>query len=208
MYTPAHFAEQRPDVLHGLIREFALGTLVTSGPDGPQLTLAPMFLDSERNVLRCHLAKANPQTADIEGQKAVVLFQGPSHYVSPGWYPSKVEHGKVVPTWNYIAVEVRGVCARHDDRNWLIRHVTELTESQESAFDSPWQVSDAPADYIDGLTRAIVGVEIAIESITGKWKLSQNRPLADRDGVVSGLTARQTRRSLELAERMGIAGDD
>lgn len=208
MYTPAQFAEERPAVLHALIREFALGTLVTAGPDGPQASLVPMFLDAGRNALRCHLAKSNPHAAAIGGQKALILFQGPSDYVSPSWYPAKAEHGKVVPTWNYCAVEVRGVCTRVEDSEWLVRHVTELTAQQEAAFDLPWAVSDAPKDFIDGLARAIVGVEVAIESMSGKWKLSQNRSRQDRDGAISGLKARRTHRSLELAARMEIAGDD
>jgi transcriptional regulator len=173
MYNPVSFAETRPDVLHAFIRAHSLGALVTIGPDGPEATHLPLFLDAGGEVLRCHMARANPQWQRLQaGGRALVIFGGADHYITPNWYPSRREHGKVVPTWNYVAVHVTGVARLFEDTPSLMRHLNELTDSAEAGFAEPWSVGDAPADYVEGMAKAIVGVEIAVERIEGKWKMS------------------------------------
>ena len=194
MYLPAHFEEKRPEVLHELVRTHPLGLLVTLADGGLQANSVPFFLDADPaggpGVLRAHVARANSlwreTRADVE---ALVVFQGPQAYVSPGWYPSKGEHGKVVPTWNYVMVQARGTLRAIDDARWVHAFVTRLTDHHEAALPKPWAVTDAPADFVDTMTRAIVGVEITLSALTGKWKVSQNRSAADRAGVASGLRA-------------------
>jgi len=207
MYNPDFFAETRLDVLHAFIRAHPLGILVTNGADGPEATHLPLFLDSTLDtgagLLRCHMARANPQWQRLEaGGRALVIFSGPDHYVTPNWYPSKREHGKVVPTWNYLAVHVAGAARIFDDTPSLIRHLHELTDSQEAGFAEPWSVADAPPGYIEAMAKAIVGVEIAVEQIEGKRKLSQNRSEDDRQGVIAGLDALGSHASQEMANLM------
>jgi transcriptional regulator len=203
MYNPAPFAEERIDILHDLISRHPLGILVTCGVDGPEATHVPVILHpgiGSNGVLRCHLARANAHWKSLETAASVLaIFQGAQHYITPSWYPSKREHGKVVPTWNYLAVHVRGRARLFEDKAHLLEHLRELTAHNEASFESPWSVSDAPADYVRGLSRAIVGVEISIDSIEGKWKVSQNRPETDRRGVVEGLTSVHSAASLEMA---------
>jgi transcriptional regulator len=204
MYLPAHFEEKRPEVLHELVRTHPLGLLVTLASAGLQANSVPFFLDADPaggpGILRAHVARANPlwheARADVE---ALVVFQGPQAYVSPGWYPSKAEHGKVVPTWNYVMVQARGVLRAIDDPAWVHALVSRLTTHHEAAQAKPWAVTDAPAPYIDTMTRAIVGIEIVLTALTGKWKVSQNRSAADRAGVASGLAAAGDADSAALA---------
>jgi len=194
MYLPAHFEEKRPEVLAELVRTHPLGLLVTLADAGLQANSIPFFLDADPaggpGILRAHVARANPlwreARTDVE---ALVVFQGPQAYVSPGWYPSKAEHGKVVPTWNYVMVQARGLLRAIDDAAWVHALVSRLTTHHEAAQAKPWAVTDAPAPYIDTMTRAIVGIEIVLTALTGKWKVSQNRSTADRAGVAGGLTA-------------------
>ena len=194
MYLPAHFAESRPDVLATLVRSHPFGLLVTQNSDGGiDANSIPFVLDpgtaGTPGVLRGHVARANPLWQTARGDvDSLVVFQGPQGYVSPAWYPSKAEHGKVVPTWNYVMVQARGKLRAIDDADWLRGFVTRLTERHEGGRAAPWAVSDAPADYVATMLRAIVGIEITLTSLTGKWKVSQNRPAADRAGVVAGLT--------------------
>jgi transcriptional regulator len=203
MYNPASFAETRLDVLHAFIRDHPLGTLVTNGPDGPEATHLPLFLDAPAGLLRCHMARANPHWHRLEyDARVLVIFAGADHYITPNWYPSKREEGKVVPTWNYTAVHAAGVARLFEDTTSLIRHLGELTDSQEVGFAEPWSVADAPPDYVEGMTKAIVGVEIAVDRIEGKWKLSQNRSAVDQDGVIAGLDAVGSNASLEMANLM------
>jgi transcriptional regulator len=203
MYNPAPFAESRIDVLHAFIRQHPLAALVTYDSGGLEATHVPMFLDSQpepRGLLRCHLARANPQWRILESSPSVLaIFRGAQHYITPSWYATKREHGKVVPTWNYVAVHVWGKAKLFEEQADLLRHLKELTDRNESAFAQPWSVDDAPKDYIDALSTAIVGVEISIERIEGKWKASQNRPPADRRGVIEGLEALHSPQSLEMA---------
>ena len=193
MYQPPHFKETRPEALHGLIRTHPLGLLISNGVDGPIANAIPFLLDADiapSGRLRAHLAKANPQwkrLADNPASPVLVVFQGADAYVTPSWYETKRETGKVVPTWNYAIVQVRGTVRVIEDGEWIAQQITELTVSQEGGRSAPWAVTDAPATYIQSQIKGIVGLEIAITSIEGKWKVSQNRPVADRVGVAEGL---------------------
>lgn len=190
MYTPSAFREDRPGVLRDLIRKHPLATLVTGGRDGLTANLVPFVLltTAEGDLLRAHMARANEQFASLrEGGEALVIFQGPEAYVSPTWYPSKKEHGKVVPTWNYVVVQAWGKPRVVEDRDWLLEQINMLTTAQEAGRRDPWTVADAPADYIDAQIRGIAGVEIPVSRIEGKWKASQNQPKANRRGVAQGL---------------------
>jgi len=192
MYLPAHFEETRPELLHDLIGQHPLGLLITLADAGLQANPIPFLLDAGTGggpaVLRGHVARANPVWRDARADvAALVVFQGPQAYVSPSFYPSKAEHGKVVPTWNYITVQARGTLRAIDDPTWVRGLVTRLTDRHEAPRPKPWAVSDAPDDYIATMLRAIVGIEIELTALTGKWKVSQNRSTADRNGVAEGL---------------------
>lgn len=190
MYAPPAFREDRPEYLHAAIRAHPLATLVTHGPSGLTANLVPFTLVTAdgRDLLRAHLARANPQLADLRaGGEALVLFQGPQAYVTPSWYPSKQVHGKVVPTWNYILVQARGRPELIDDAAWLRAQIDDLTALREADRPAPWSVADAPPDFVAAQLKGIAGVEIPIERIEGKWKASQNQPEANRAGVVAGL---------------------
>jgi transcriptional regulator len=193
MYIPADFKEERIETLHALIRAQPLATLVTLGADGLIASHVPLEIDPDPapfGTLRGHLARGNPQWRDAKlDTEALAIFQGPAAYVSPSWYATKRESGKVVPTWNYAVVHARGRLAIHDDPVWLGALVRRLTESQERRFAESWKVEDAPADFIDRQLKAIVGIEMRLARLDGKWKMSQNRPAADREGVVGGLEA-------------------
>ena len=192
MYVPASFAESDRAVLMDFIAAHPLGTLVTGSPaHGLYATHLPLHLDPSRGphgVLQGHMARANPHHRKaVDTTDALVVFHGPDAYITPAWYPAKSRHGKVVPTWNYIAVHVQGTVRFIEDRNALLRHLHTLTDVHEAAQAHPWAVDDAPASYIEQQLAAIVGVEIEIAHIEGKWKLSQNRADDDIDGVVHGL---------------------
>jgi transcriptional regulator len=193
MYQPPHFKETRPEVLHGLIRAHPLGLLISNGVDGPIANAIPFLLDADiapNGRLRAHLAKANAQwklLADNPASPVLIVFQGADAYVTPSWYETKRETGKVVPTWNYAIVQVRGTVRVIEDGEWIAQQITELTASQEGSRSAPWAVTDAPATYIQSQIKGIVGLEITVTSIEGKWKVSQNRPVADRVGVAQGL---------------------
>lgn len=193
MYLPAPFAESRLDVLHDLIRMHPLGLLVSAGAQGLVADPIPFLVyagEGEFGTLRAHLARANPHGRALQGvDDCLIVFTGPQGYITPSWYAAKAEHGKVVPTWNYAAVHAWGKPRVIDDAAWLLRFLRDLTQSQEQARTAPWAVEDAPADFVDGLLRAVVGVEIPIRRIEGKFKMSQNRPMPDRVGVVEGLRA-------------------
>ena len=190
MYQPPHFREDRIEVQHGLIRAHPLGLLITAGPGGLIANPFPFLLDperSEKGTLRLHIARANPQWHELEAiEECLVVFQGPQDYVTPSWYATKRETGKVVPTWNYATVHSWGRPRIMNDDAWLRRQIEDLTRSRESQRAEPWHVDDAPADFVKAQMRGIVGVEIVISRIEGKWKMSQNRPVADRLGVIAG----------------------
>jgi transcriptional regulator len=194
MYVPAHFEETRVEVMHRLMAEHPLAAVVTVGSDGLDANHIPLELEPQEStlgILRGHVARANPLWRDFsQDLGALALFQGPQTYVSPNWYPTKAETGKVVPTWNYIVVHARGPLRIIEDRNWLRSLVGRLTDRHEAAAGAtPWKVSDAPEDFIEKQLGAIVGIEITITKMTGKWKTSQNRNVADREGVASALAA-------------------
>lgn len=194
MYLPKTFEETRLDVLHDLIRAYPLGTWVSAKASELDVHHIPFVLDSECGELGTlfgHVARANPIWKASAGVLPhVVIFRGPQAYVSPSWYPSKHEHGKAVPTWNYAVVAAHGRPDYIDDPAWLYAHLRGLTEAQEASQALPWHIEDAPADFMEKMVSAIVGVAIPIQRIEGKWKTSQNRQDADRMGVVAGLTAK------------------
>ena len=193
MYRPPAFREDRLEVLHALIESHRLGTIVTHSGNGLEANLVPFILDSSRGpygTLKAHLARANDQLAAFEaGHEALVIFQGPESYITPSWYPSKLEHGKVVPTWNYVLVEARGRPQVIEEPSWLMTQISELTAANEGNRPAPWSVSDAPEPFVAAQLKGIFGIEIEIARIEGKWKTSQNRPEADRVGVAEGLNA-------------------
>lgn len=193
MYLPKHFEENDTAVLRALIAAHPLGTLVTQHEGKLVADHIPFHLDptyGEQGTLLAHVARANPVWKTLVGNsgESLVIFQGAQAYISPSWYPSKHEHGKAVPTWNYAVVHAHGVARALDDPTWLLPFVTRLTNIHEAGKAVPWQVSDAPADYIDSMIKAIVGIEIPLTKLIGKWKVSQNRPEPDKLGVIAGLT--------------------
>ncbi|MBN9417135.1 hypothetical protein ABS71_22020 [bacterium SCN 62-11] len=187
MYCPVAYQVQEVEELHHFLRVHPLGLLVSVTGEAAEANLIPFYLDADQGMLRGHLSKANGQRA-LAGQ-VLVVFQGPQAYVTPSWYASKQHHGKVVPTWNYSMVQVRGSARVVDDPEWLRRHVSELTDFFEQTQGQPWAVADAPEAYLQGQLKGIVGVEISMDSLQGKWKMSQNRSAEDRAGVAAGLRA-------------------
>jgi transcriptional regulator len=193
MYVPAHFLEERLPVLHQAMREVRLPTLVTMGGEGLEASHLPLWLEAEEGgngALYGHLAKANGQWKRVtEETPALAIFLGPEAYVTPSYYPSKQEHGKAVPTWNYLAVHAYGRLEFFEDAERLTWLLGKLTERHEAGRADPWAMADAPADYLASMLKAIVGFRLPIERLEGKWKLSQNRTPEDRAGVVKGLLA-------------------
>ncbi len=192
MYQPSAFREEHLETLHALIRAHPLATLITAGTSGLIANLVPFILSDAgvKGTLRAHIAKANDQVDALKaGAESLVVFHGPEAYITPSWYASKKEHGRVVPTWNYVVVQVRGTPRIIEDPVWIRAQITDLTSGQENQRAEPWKVTDAPEPFIQEQIRAIIGVEIPILSIEGKWKVSQNRSAADRRGVYEGLLA-------------------
>ncbi len=197
MYQPPHFREDRIEVQHGLIRSHPLGLLITAGPGGLQANPIPFLVygdQSAQGTLRAHMARGNPQWRELAAvEECLVVFQGPQRYVTPSWYPTKQEHGKVVPTWNYVTVHAWGAPRVIEDTAWLRRQIEDLTNLNEGGLlkkgvlPKPWKVDDAPEQYLASQMKGIIGIEIPIFKIEGKWKVSQNRPEVDRAGVVAGL---------------------
>lgn len=193
MYNPPHFAQNSHEAIVDLIRQANIGELVTLGADGLLASTVPLLWepDGEHGRLVGHLARANQQWKTTDASvEALVIFRTVDAYVSPSYYASKAEHGKVVPTWNYVSVHARGPLVIHDDREWVRALVSRLTTRHEEDRETPWSIDDAPADFIDKQLAAIVGIEIPITALEGKQKLSQNRPAADIEGVITGLQSR------------------
>jgi transcriptional regulator len=191
VYIPSLFNEGRIDVLHDAIRASGLATLVTITQDGLIASHIPLLLNPEPapyGTLLGHLARPNPQARGAIGE-ALAIFHGPDAYITPSWYATKRETGKVVPTWNYVAIHAAGPIEFFDDTDRLLDIVTRLTEKQEAGRTAPWAVSDAPANFVQGMLKGIVGFAIPLTRLEGKWKMSQNRPAEDRAGVVAGLAA-------------------
>jgi len=203
MYVPTHFEERDIGVLHALIRSYPLGAWVAQVDQTLVANHIPFLVESTRGeygTLVGHVARANPIWKSFSKEVAsLVIFQGPQTYITPSWYPTKHAHGKAVPTWNYAVVHAHGVPRAIEDRDWLLKHVTQLSDLQESERAVPWSVSDAPPDYIDTMLKAIVGVEIPISTVVGKWKTSQNRPLPDKLKIIAGLCERGDGNSRQMA---------
>jgi len=208
MYLPSHFREDRVPVLHALIRAHPLATLVTLGPDGLTADHIPMEIEpgGPLGVLRGHVARANPVWQSARSDvHALAIFQAAQGYVTPAWYATKAESGKVVPTWNYAVVHASGPLRAIDDPAWLRGFVTRLTDHHEGQRPDlrgaePWRVTDAPDDYVERQLGGIVGIEIPLARLEGKWKMSQNRTAEDRAAVVAGLRAAGDPASLALAD--------
>ena len=212
MYQPPHFREGDLVTQHALIRAHPLGLLITAGPGGPMANPVPFLLDSgmsTRGTLQVHVAKANPQWREIAaGAGPLVVFQGADSYITPSWYATKQETGKVVPTWNYAIVQVRGTARVVSDGDWLRTQIGKLTGGHEGKRSAPWTVEDAPETYIASQIKGIIGVEIEITDIDGKWKVSQNRPASDIAGVEAGLQdpseAHANAEMAELVHQRGV----
>ncbi|MEN9843094.1 MAG: hypothetical protein RLZZ612_923 [Pseudomonadota bacterium] len=189
MYQPKHFMESRPQVLQDLMQSHPLATVVWQGAEGLTAEHLPLLWQAEgaHGVLIGHVARANPVWRQAEGAAVMAVFHGPQHYISPNWYPSKAENHKAVPTWNYAVVHAHGRLVVMDDADTKRLIVSQLTQVHERTQAQPWQVSDAPPDYIAQMLHAIVGVRVVIERLEGKWKTSQNQTPVNREGVVTGL---------------------
>jgi transcriptional regulator len=208
MFVPDHFKLGGVAEQHALMRAYPFAALITMSDAGYEVTHLPTVLKSEGELglVECHVSRANPHwRAMAKSGRGLLIYTGPQAYITPGWYPSKAAHGKVVPTWNYAVVHAHGTAEVVDDRDWLVRHVSELTDQQEAGTPTPWATSDAPGDFVAVLSRGIVGLRFAIERLEGKSKMSQNRELPDRDGVVSGLQARGSQEDAKVADL--VAGE-
>jgi transcriptional regulator len=218
MYIPKHFEETRIEVLHELMRMHSLAALVVLTSNGLDANHIPFEIDPDPapfGTLRGHIARANPLWLDHSPDvNCLVIFQGPSVYISPSWYLTKAETGKVVPTWNYAVVHAYGALRIVQDRGWLRQLVERLTDRHEAERSDPWKVTDAPSDFIDGMLDSIVGIEIPITRLIGKWKVSQNRPARDRNGVVEGLglensdSARAMRELVHRQQKVELTKDE
>jgi transcriptional regulator len=199
MYCPSPFREDRLDVLQAFIRSHPLGLLISCGTAGPVANPLPFVLragDNQRGVLQAHMARANPQWRELDNQSVLVVFRGPDAYVSPSLYATKRETGKVVPTWNYVMVQARGRSKLRGAAAWVTPQLNALTTQREAGRAQPWAIADAPDEYIEAQKRAIVGIEIEIAALEGKWKVSQNQPEANRRSVVAGLTGDESTREM------------
>jgi transcriptional regulator len=212
MYVPETFQENRVEVLHDLIRTHPLGTLVTLNREGLQANHIPFAVQSAPEpfgTLYAHVARANPVWRDLSrNHEALVIFQGPQTYISPSWYLTRKETGMVVPTWNYAVVHAHGKLQPIEDPVWLRAFVDKLTKTHEQGLAEPWNISDAPAHYIEKQLGAIVGLELIITRLIGKWKHSQNRPAHDRANVIQTLFERGTESSIAMAESMEKVNDE
>jgi transcriptional regulator len=191
MYVPALYKEDRVAVIHDAIRKYGFGTLVTASEQELEASHLPMLIDPEPapfGTVLGHVARANPQWRRVKpGIEALAIFLGPNTYITPSWYPTKRQTGKVVPTWNYLAIHAYGTLSFFDDRDELRAHVSKMTDTHEAPREAPWAVSDAPDAFVAGMLGAIVGFKLRITRLEGKWKMSQNRPAQDVAGVLEGL---------------------
>ncbi len=201
MYLPKHFEETRGEVLHGLIRAYPFATVIVQ--KGRDFAANHLPFEIVGSALHGHVARGN-ELARMDGADVLVIFHGPDGYISPNWYPSKHESGREVPTWNYAVVHVHGRLRVVDDATWLRRLLETLTDRHEAVQPQPWRVTDAPEDHVAKSLRAIVGIEVAIERIEGKFKLSQNHPPRNRAGVIAGLRERDGDGDAELADLMAL----
>ncbi|MFL1406593.1 FMN-binding negative transcriptional regulator [Marinobacter sp. M1N3S26] len=205
MYVPEHFREDSNQQLHQYIRDYGFGLLIVADGEGIEANHVPFHLsgteDGSPGLLQCHVARKNPVWQRLQhGARVLAIFQGPDAYVSPSWYRTKEETGRVVPTWNYLAVHAEGYARSVEDPAWLHQHLRQLTKQHESKRDEPWAVDDAPSDFTERLVQAIVGIEIEIETLTGKLKASQNQPERNRKGVKAGLETEDQAHSRAMSE--------
>jgi transcriptional regulator len=210
MFIPDHFKLGGIAEQHALMRAYPFAALITTSGVGYEVTHLPTVLKSEGELglIECHVSRANPHWRTIASSgRGLLIYTGPQAYITPNWYPSKAAHGKAVPTWNYAVVHAHGTAEIVDDRDWLVRHVSELTDQQEAGAAEPWATSDAPGNFIEMLSRGIVGMRFAIERLEGKAKMSQNRELPDRDGVVAGLQARGADDDTKVAEHVAAEAE-
>jgi len=207
MYLPRHFEETDPTAMHAFVGAHPLATLVTSADDGLCADHIPLLLfaaEGGKTLLRGHVARANPVWRSIEARPDVLaIFQDAGRYITPSWYATKAETGKVVPTWNYAAVHASGKAVAIHDASWLHALLTRLTQTHETPRPQPWQLSDAPADYVAAQLKAIVGIEIEVTCLAGKWKMSQNKAAPDIDGVIAGLRANADPAAAGMADEIG-----
>jgi transcriptional regulator len=189
MYLPKHFSVDDPALLAQLISEYPLATIVGNLDGQLEVNHVPLMLSTDKSKLYGHIARINPliKIAQSNNNAVTVIFNGPNAYITPAWYPSKKETGKVVPTWNYAVVHVQGQIKLIDDPQWLRSHVAQMTNIHEPTYQSDWELDDAPEEYVQMMLKAIIGIEIDVQSLTGKFKLSQNRPPEDYDAVVEQL---------------------
>ena len=208
MYVPRSNAIEDEHEIRRMVADVGTAQLITVGRDGyPLATLLPVLWQGDTVI--AHMARANAHWKQIDADAPTLLVvTGPQAYVSPSWYPSKAEHGRVVPTWNYSAVQLAGRARIHEDADWLRMAVDELVERHEGTRPEPWRSSDAPDKYVQGQLRAIVGIEIAVERVEGKAKLSQNQSMADREGVVTGLRQEDVCGALAVADQMTLTMQD
>ncbi|RQW69746.1 FMN-binding negative transcriptional regulator [Halomonas sp. YLB-10] len=214
MYQPRHFAMTDEDARMAVVRAYPFATLVTDGDQGVCIDHLPLMVEQTSQgalVLRGHIARANAlwrlgegERADAAAIEAVAIFHGPDAYISPGWYPDKRRHGRVVPTWNYQVVHAHGRLVFPRESDWLTSHLTSLVDRFEAGREAPWAVDDAPEDYLEGMRRGIVGVELEVTRLVGKHKASQQKPLEEREGIREGL--REDGRSARDAAV--LCGDD
>jgi transcriptional regulator len=203
MYQPPHFRNNDLPQIRAFMREQRFATLISSGSLGVYATHLPTVTkdDEPYAMVECHLARANPHWKDLAAvDEALMIYQGPHAYITPNWYRSKAEHGKVVPTWNYVALHAYGRPEVIEDADWLRRHVAELTAQEEANEPRPWALSDAPNDYVERMLQGIVGFRFRVARLEGKWKMSQNRGPEDRDGIARGLRARNHGDDLRIAD--------
>ncbi len=209
MYQPNHFAQKDIRLLQEHIFKYPFGTLATAIDGVPQMNHLPFYYDLVSNCLQAHIPKVNPLLAEVtrwsssqpspSELQVLVAFHGPDAYITPSWYPSKKEHGKVVPTWNYTVVHVTGRLRLNQESEWLTQHLTQLTNQQEPRRNSDWEMSDAPAEYTEGMMRVLCGLEIVVDQIVGKYKVSQNRQPQDQLGVLEHLQQSENWQDRQLA---------
>jgi transcriptional regulator len=211
MYLPKHFAEPRVEVMHELMRAHPLATLVTVTSNGLDANHIPLQLVADATpfgTLQGHVARANPlwQTFDKDVE-VLVIFQGPDAYISPSWYATKKETGKAVPTWNYAVVHAHGMLRTIDDATWLRTQIEALTTRNEAALPHPWALTDAPDDYVEKMIAAVVGIEIEITRLSGKWKVSQNQPMENQAGILEALRSNSNTAMADLVEARAKTAD-
>jgi transcriptional regulator len=208
VYNPKHFANSDQHQIIDMIRELGAAELITFGSAGIEASFLPLQLNDDATVLRGHFARANQQWKHLDPSiEALACWRGPDTYISPSLYPTKQEHGKVVPTWNFITIQVRGNLVVHDDPQWVEQLVRSLTTQHEATSAVPWSIDDAPREYIESMISAIVGVELQITSIEAKWKLSQNKTPVEIAGVINGLQNSAARGAKEIVAAMAFSGE-